>query len=642
MTALLHPMANRVFTLLGYATAMIPARLLLRLLIAMAALAIGLGWSSAAQAQNCGPATTQGTAPASWQTYCWLNLTNYNDATARSASGQNLSFALPDGSTLSFNVRVTGGSGTAYNAVTAPSWSGAAVGNTAFLGIPGRPVLYTASAGTRTVTLSGITIVPPVGATASVFSFIVADAESSNQSESLRIGTNGGAWQLLDAVPPISGSTFPQISGVGSSNVTITGVSGTVGAHILGSNSPTSVTVETQAGGLQGVMFAVRFASIRLQAEVLGTRISPSDQFVYQIVSNGTGAVAAGGTTSGSGSGPFTVPPLVMAAGLPVSLRTLMAGGSASSLSQYVTTLTCVNGAGASRPGLPTNVATSDYNLGVLEFGEALVCTYTIGGQPRVTLRKALGSTRRFSTDQFTVRILEGETVIAASTTSGSGSTVNGGNTGAVPLMAGTTYTLDEIAANGANLGNYDAEMDCSNATSGSGTSLPTTVPGILVPRPGDVITCIIENTRLSTAVLVVEKTSTVISDPFNGTVNPKAIPGAIVEYAITVRNAGNRSVDSSSIVIIDEMPAEMAFVTGTPVSFTNGSPTSGLNTFDPATMVRFSDVAGLGGPFTYTPGGTADPDVRAIRIAPTGRMNGASSSTNQPSFTIRFRAQVQ
>ena len=40
------------------------------------------------------------------------------------ASGQNLSFTLPDGSTLSFNVRVTGGTGTAYNAVAAPSWTG--------------------------------------------------------------------------------------------------------------------------------------------------------------------------------------------------------------------------------------------------------------------------------------------------------------------------------------------------------------------------------------------------------------------------------------------------------------------------------------------------------------------------------------
>jgi len=635
-------LVNRLFAMFFYAPGMIGLARLVRLMIVMAVAALGMAWSTAAQAQDCGQATTQGTAPAAWQTYCWLNLANYNDATARSASGQNLSFVLPDGSTLSFNMRVTGTT-TAYNAVAAPTWSGAAVGNTAFIGIPGRPALYTASTGTRTVTLTGITIVPPVGATASVFSFIVADAESSNQGESLRMSTNGAAWQLLDTVPPISGSLFPTIAGVGSSNVTITGVTGTVGAHILGSNSPTSITVETTAGGLQGVMFAVRFASIRLQANIVGTRINAADQFAYQIVSTNSGAVAAGSTTSGSGNGPFTIPPLVMAAGLPVSLRTNMASGSTSALSQYATSLTCVNSAGPSRPALPTNLATSNYDLGVLEFGEALVCTYTIGAQPRVTLRKALGSGgRRFSTDQFTVRIRQGDTVVASSTTTGSSGTVNAGNTGAVQLQAGTTYTLDEIGAGATNLGNYAATMACSNTISGTGTPLPAGVPGTLIPRAGDIITCTITNTRLATAVLVIEKTSTVISDPVNGTTNPKAIPGAIVEYAIRVRNAGSRAVDASSIVMIDEMPANMAFMPGTPVSFTNGSPSSGLNSFNAATMVRYSSASGTAGPFTYTPGGTADPDVRAIRIAPTGTMSAATSATSQPSFTIRFRAQVQ
>ncbi len=155
--------ANRVFTMISYASRMVAHRVQLRRLLAVLLLVCGLMWSPAAQAQNCGEATTQGTAPASWQTYCWLNLNEYNDATARSAAGQNLSFTLPDGSTLSFNARVTGGTTTAYNAIAAPSWSGSAVGNSAFIGIPGRPVLYTASAGTRTIALTNITVTPAVG-----------------------------------------------------------------------------------------------------------------------------------------------------------------------------------------------------------------------------------------------------------------------------------------------------------------------------------------------------------------------------------------------------------------------------------------------------------------------------------------------
>jgi uncharacterized repeat protein (TIGR01451 family) len=633
-----------LFTTFSYASGMVGGWKALRRLVAAVLLIGALAWSPAAQAQNCGQATTQGTAPASWQTYCWLNLTSYNDATARTAAGQNMSFTLPDGSTLTFNLRVSGTSA-AYTAATAPSWSGAAVGNSAFIGIPGRPVLYTASAGTRTMTLSNITVTPPVGGGASIYSFVVADGESSNDGEALRVSTNGGAWQLLDAVPPISGSAMPAIAGIGTGNVTVTGASGTVGAHIIGSNSPTTVTVETQAGGLQGVMFAVRFASIQLQAQVLGTRLNSTDQFAYQIASTGTGTAIVGGTTSGSAGGPFTIAPLTMSAGLPLTLRVAMAPGGAAALGAYASSLTCVNTAGATRSGLPNNLATTSVNIGQLQFGEALVCTFSLGAPPRLGVRKALGGGgRRFSTDQFTLRIMTGTTVVASSTTAGTGGTITTGtgNTGLVQVASGQAYTVDELAAGTAALGNYNATLGCTNATSGSTTALPTTVGGSIVLRPGDSVSCIITNTRRNTATLVVEKTSTVISDPVNGTTNPKLIPGAIVEYAITVRNAGNSAVDSSSIVILDAMPPEMAFATGTAVTFTNGSPSSGLNTFNAATMVRFSSVAGTAGPFTYTPSGAFDPNVRVIRIAPTGTMSAASSGTSQLSFTIRFRARLQ
>jgi hypothetical protein len=624
--------------MLSYGGGMVRIRQLLAALLLLGALL----WGPAAQAQNCGQATTQGTAPASWQTYCWLNLENYNDTTARSASGQNLSYTLPDGSVLTFNARVTGTT-TAYNTVTAPSWSGSAVGNSAFIGIPGRPVLYTTAAGTRSITLSNITVTPPVGASATVYSFVVADAESSNDGEALRMTTNGGAWQLLDSVPPISGSSFPPIAGVGTGNVSITGRSGTVGAYILGSNSPTSVTVETTAGGLQGVMFAIRFATIRLQGTITGTRANAADQFAYQIASTPTGATIASGASSGTGGGPFSTPALNMAAGLPLTLRLGMANGSVSAVSAYQTALTCVNTTGPTRSGLPSNLVTTSANIGQLQFGEFLVCTFTAITQPRVRLIKQMGSDgRRFSGDQFTIRIREGETVIAQTTTTGTGSTVTGGDTGLVQLVSGTAYTLDEIAAGSASLGNYNATMACANSTSGSGTALPGAVGGTITPQLGDTITCTIVNTRLGIAVLVTTKTSTVISDPVNGTVNPKLIPGAIVEYAITVRNVGIGRPDTGSITILDIMPPEMAFATGTPVTFTNGSPSSGLSTFSASSMVRFSSAAQGAAPYTYTPTGAFDPNVRGIRIIPGGRMNGASSGTSQPSFTIRFRAQVR
>ena len=63
-------------------------------------------------------------------------------------------------------------------------------------------------------------------------------------------------------------------SGLGGSNgaATETGVPGTVGGYIVGSTSPTTVTTTMVGSGLQGVMFAVRFASIRLNKQIVGVK----------------------------------------------------------------------------------------------------------------------------------------------------------------------------------------------------------------------------------------------------------------------------------------------------------------------------------------------------------------------------------
>lgn len=62
-------------------------------------------------------------------------------------------------------------------------------------------------------------------------------------------------------------------------------------------------------------------------------------------------------------------------------------------------------------------------------------------------------------------------------------------------------------------------------------------------------------------ANLTVTKTSSVISDPQNGTTNPKAIPGAILQYCITVTNPDSGT--ASNVVIGDTIPATLTFVPG-------------------------------------------------------------------------------
>jgi uncharacterized repeat protein (TIGR01451 family) len=66
----------------------------------------------------------------------------------------------------------------------------------------------------------------------------------------------------------------------------------------------------------------------------------------------------------------------------------------------------------------------------------------------------------------------------------------------------------------------------------------------------------------VQSASLTITKASSIISDPFNGTgADRKAIPGAIVEYAITIQNTG--TIAATGISIGDPVPANTAFVTG-------------------------------------------------------------------------------
>jgi uncharacterized repeat protein (TIGR01451 family) len=66
----------------------------------------------------------------------------------------------------------------------------------------------------------------------------------------------------------------------------------------------------------------------------------------------------------------------------------------------------------------------------------------------------------------------------------------------------------------------------------------------------------------IQSASLTVTKTSTVVSDPFNGAVNPKAIPGAVVRYTVTVANASSTTA-ADSVSLEDVIPTNTVYVPG-------------------------------------------------------------------------------
>jgi uncharacterized repeat protein (TIGR01451 family) len=150
------------------------------------------------------------------------------------------------------------------------------------------------------------------------------------------------------------------------------------------------------------------------------------------------------------------------------------------------------------------------------------------------------------------------------------------------------------------------------------------------------------------------QKTSQTLSDPVNGTINPKAIPGALAEYAITATNSGLSAADNNSIVITDAIPANTALYVndisgaGTgPVIFIDGTPSSGL-TFSFISLssttdgLSFSNTSGAD--YSYTPSADADgvdTSVTNIRMATQGTFLDDSGS-GSPNFQFIFRVKVK
>ena len=113
------------------------------------------------------------------------------------------------------------------------------------------------------------------------------------------------------------------------------------------------------------------------------------------------------------------------------------------------------------------------------------------------------------------------------------------------------------------------------------------------------------------TANLAFAKTSSIVSDPTNGTTNPKAIPGATMRYCLLVTNNGSGT--ATGIAINDALPATVAFVPG---SLRSGTSCAG------ATAVEDDNASGAdeSDPFGASFAGGSVSAVTAT-LAPTAAM---------------------
>lgn len=106
----------------------------------------------------------------------------------------------------------------------------------------------------------------------------------------------------------------------------------------------------------------------------------------------------------------------------------------------------------------------------------------------------------------------------------------------------------------------FSSPIDSITIEYGNHTTAPA-IPGNQFINISDLNYCM-PNTTLS-----VTKISNVVSDPVNGTTNPKAIPGATIQYCILISNAG--SATASAISATDNIPGN---VTYTAASMQSGS----------------------------------------------------------------------
>ncbi len=443
---------------------------------------------------------------------CWFDFTGYNDTAASSAAGQTFAQSIPGGYTLTFTVNRTATAGSpAVAAAATPTWSGTPFGNPAnggqYRGIAGRPALYAQNtfnapfnSGTWTVTLSNLQVRDAGGQVMSGWTLNGADAESENAGDRLTFNTNGGGWQIVNSIPPLTGSNQQPacpggLTGQGTGALICTGAAGTVGdvvASTGGAPTQVSATAEqnynsiTGGGGQSAIAFAISTANITLNKSVAG-RVTATDQFALSLTdAPGTqlGSAATSGAATSATTGSITVLP-----GSSYLLSEEAAGST--NLGNYAQSWACTNSTSGSSTVLPASGATGTSQSIAPQAGDDISCTLT----NRAAVLPCTGDSIYSYVDSSTgttgqVYSLQTSTVGSASVTSTLVTTVPNGSAGnALGITKGGTamYAVNQAStgANSAVIHGYDAATGVWSTYTGSSLATGNFPAGAVDPSTG-------------------------------------------------------------------------------------------------------------------------------------------------------------
>lgn len=227
-----------------------------------------------------------------------------------------------------------------------------------------------------------------------------------------------------------------------------------------------------------------------------------------------------------------------------------------------------------------------------------------------------------------------------------SGSTVTAANSSSIPA-SGATGTLTfqgklgqsyAIPAGGSVILKYTANRP---AAAGSFTNSAQAYFG-------SATTPIAQATfqQLAPVALSVTKVSSVISDNISAA-NPKAIPGATIQYVFVLTNPNPLAFDANSVLISDQTPPNMVFcladiglIGSGPLSFVDGTPSSAL-TYNFIALNNGTDSIDFsndnGTSWNYAPvvdANQCDAAITNFRVRP----SGAFAGNGQFLMYVRYR----
>ena len=263
--------------------------------------------AQATEATN-GSCVYAGTVASGLNNVYWLDMANF---TAVKNQTQPMSVKLSDSLTMKFNIKYTGGR--TLRSAAVPTWDKAAFGHYGYTSFPEgtKPALYQqigqqigSANATSTVELTDIKIVNDDGSEITGnYSFMMADAESTNNNESISFTSSNEIEQVAQ---------FPQQGDANYKNYafgdqtfsadhkTVTGGGVSTGAnpgiYLYKTKSPDTVSVTMRVNvrrEIQAAIFGVLFSN----AETTVTTNNASDTFAGKVESQTYGSEQTGGVT---------------------------------------------------------------------------------------------------------------------------------------------------------------------------------------------------------------------------------------------------------------------------------------------------------------------------------------------------------